>query len=91
MDALVPYAVWLCLIISGLAFLAIIVFGLRNLAYGKVQTVTIITLVVPGILMGALGAALGDWALAGVWTFLIMLVLASVSLFLSGLRGLVGM
>ena len=91
MDALVPYAIWICLVVSGLAFLAIVVFGLRNLAYGKVQPITIITLVVPAVLMGALGLDLGDWALAGIWTFLIMLVLASISLLLSGMRGLIGM
>jgi len=89
MEALVPIFVWISLILSGLGILAIALFGLKSLANGKINTVTVIIVSVPVALFVILGLVLDTWALAGIWTSLLTLVLASVSLLISGARGII--
>ncbi|MCZ6705060.1 MAG: hypothetical protein O6942_04085 [Bacteroidetes bacterium] len=45
----------------------------------------------PGILLVVLGFAMDSWAEAAVMTFMILLVLTSLSLLISSLRGLLGL
>jgi len=90
MEALVPYATWAVLILVGLGLLAIVLFGIRNLTYGKVSPVTMVTVIIPVLLFGILGFVMGDWAIAGIWTFLVMLGLTSLTLLLSSVRGFIG-
>ena len=88
MESLVPISVWIVLGLVGLSFLAMGAFGLRSLIQGKVSPIVIGIVLVPVLLMLGLGFGLGDWSQAGVYTFLVMLVLAALSLLLSGVRGL---
>ncbi|GIV62469.1 MAG: hypothetical protein KatS3mg044_1335 [Rhodothermaceae bacterium] len=91
MDNLVPYAIWAVLLLTGGGLLLIGLFGLRSLFNGKVAPLSIVIVLVPALILLGLGFGTGDWAQAGIITFLVMLALSLVSLFLSGLRGLVGM
>ena len=91
MEAIVPYAIWASLILTGLSVIAIVLFGIRSLAHGKVKPISIITLVVPAVVLLGFGLALGDWARAAIWTFLVMLTLSLLALLLSSTRGLLGM
>ncbi|GIV62300.1 MAG: hypothetical protein KatS3mg044_1166 [Rhodothermaceae bacterium] len=91
METLVPYAIWAVLLLAGIGLLLIVLFGLRNLTFGKISPVSIAIVALPGLLMLGLGLGLGDWAQAGVITFLVMLLLALLSLFLSSLRGFIGL
>ena len=88
METLVPYAIYLVLGLVGLGIVAIVLFGVRNLTHGKVNPMTVALSAVPMVLLVILGLALGDWAVAGVYTFLISLALTSIALVMSGMRGL---
>jgi len=92
MAGIVPYVIWASLILSGLSLVAIVLFGLRNMTYGKMDVVTVTVIAVPFVLFLVLGFAVMDsWAEAAVVTFLVLLVLTSLSLLLSSIRGLLGM
>jgi len=58
MAGLVPYLVWAVIIVSGLSLLAIGLFGIRSLAQGKVDPLTIVFTAVPIVLVGILGLVL---------------------------------
>ncbi|MBO6576588.1 MAG: hypothetical protein JJ896_13250 [Rhodothermales bacterium] len=90
METMVPYAIYLVLALVGLGMVAIVLFGIRNLSHGKVNPSTIVLSGIPMVLLVVLGFALGDWAVAGVYTFLISLVLTTAALLLSGVKGLFG-
>ena len=91
METWIPYAVWLVLILIGISLLALVLFGARNLTFGKVNPLTIALTFVPIALLAVLGLVTGDWSYSGIITVLVMLVITSVTLFLSGLRGLIGL
>lgn len=88
MDSLVVYATWAGIILCGLALLAIALFGVKSMLHGKISPLTAVLILVPVVLLVVLGLIIGDWAVAGIWTMLIMLALAALSLLLSGIRGL---
>ena len=90
METIVPYAIWGVLGLTGLSALAILLFGLRNLTYGKVNPLTVVLSAVPVVLLGAIGFATGDWSYAGIAATLITLAITSLTLLLSGMRGLIG-
>jgi hypothetical protein len=90
MESLVPYAMYLVLGLTGLGLVAIALFGVRNLAYGKVSIMTLVLSSFPIVIMIVLGFVLDDWSAAGIWTTLISLVFTSGALLISGSRGLVG-
>lgn len=89
METMVPYAIYLVLGIVALGMVAIVAFGLRNVAYGKVNMMTIVLSGIPIVLLVVLGFVLGDWSVAAIYTVLIALVMATGSLMLSGLRGII--
>ena len=89
MDAIVPYAVWAALILVGLGVAGIVLFGLRNLTYGKINGLSAAIVVIPAIILVAIGFSTGEWDIAAIWTVVIMFGLAVAALFLSGLRGLI--
>lgn len=89
METMVPYTIYLVLGLVGLGLLAIVGFGLRNLSHGKVNLMTVVLSGIPIVLLGVLGFALGDWSAAAIYTVLIALLLATGSLVLSGLRGII--
>lgn len=88
MESIVPIAVWAAIVIMGLALLGIVLFGVRSIMHGKINLVTGLIILVPAVLLVAIGLVTGDWSAAGIWTMAIMMVLAALALFLSGLRGL---
>ena len=91
MGGIVLYAIWAVLILSGLSLLAIVIFGLRGLTYGNMDPLTMALLAIPAVVVVVLGLTMDTWAEASVLSFLIMLVLTSVSLLLSSFRGLIGL
>lgn len=88
METLVPFAVWAALIISGLSLAALLLFGIRSLASGKVNPISAAIVLLPLIVAALLGLALGDWAQAAILATLVVLVLAAVALLLTGIRGI---
>lgn len=88
MESLVVYATWAGVILCVLALLAIALFGIKSMIHGKVSILTAAIILVPVVLIVVLGFVTGDWAIAGIWTMIIMFGLAILSLLLSGLRGL---
>lgn len=91
METIVPYAIWLCIILIGLGLAALLLFGLRSLTYGKVSPLSIVVIVIPFLILGGLGVATGDWTLAAIWTSVIMFLLGLLALFISGARSLTGL
>lgn len=88
MESLVVYATWAGVILCVLALIAIVLFGLKSILHGKVSPLSGVLILIPVVLLLILGLILGDWAVAGIWTMVIMMILAAVSLLLSGIRGL---
>ena len=88
MDNIVPIAIWAAAVILGLGLLGMALFGIQSIINGKINLVTAAIILVPVILLLILGLIIGDWAVAGIWTLVIMFVLAAVSLLVSGIRGL---
>jgi len=91
MTGIVLYVIWAALIISGFSLLAIVLFGIRNLTYGKMDYVTMALLGVPVVVMAILGFTMDTWADAAIITVLILLAMTSLSLLGSSIRGLLGM
>ena len=90
MEELIPYAVWAAIILVGLGIVAMVGFGLRSLAYGKISWMSILIVVIPIILLVVLGLAMETWAEAAIMTTLIMLGLGVIGLLISGFRGVTG-
>jgi hypothetical protein len=86
--SLVVIAIWVVGILVGLGLLAMLAFGARSLAHGKIKPLSMVIVIFPIVLLGLMGMVLGDWSLAAIYTFFIMFALGLVSLFLSGIRGL---
>ena len=91
MDAIIPYAIWLAIILVAVGILAIVVFGIRNLTYGKVDPLSAVSIAVPLVIFAILGLVIGKWDVAAIWTVVIVFALAIVALLVSGIRGLSGM
>ncbi len=88
MEGIVPLAIWAALILLGLGLVAQVIFGLRNLTYGKISPISMLIVVLPVLLMVVLGFTVDSWAQAGVITVLVMFVLTAIALLLSGLRNM---
>ena len=88
MEQIVPYAIYLVLALIGLGLLAMAIFGLRNVAYGKVKVSTMGVIALPFLIFAGLGCGMRDWAAAGIYALLIMLALTLLALVLSSVRGL---
>lgn len=91
MTAIVPYAVWLVLILVGLSLLTMAIFGLRSMAHGKISWFSMGAVLLPIVLMVILGFATGDWPWSAMIALLVVLGLACLALVLSGLRSIVGL
>ncbi len=85
---MIVIAMWIVGILVGLGLLAMVVFGIRSLTYGKVSPISMVIVSLPVVLLLLLGFIMGDWTLAGIYTFLIMLALAMLSLLVTGVKGL---
>ncbi len=85
---MIVIAMWIVGILVGLGLLAMVVFGIRSLTYGKVSPISMVIVSLPVVLLLLLGFIMGDWTLAAIYTFLIMLALAMLSLLVTGVKGL---
>jgi hypothetical protein len=81
-------SIWAAVILAGLGLLGIALFGLRNLAYGKVETLSIGTVVLPALIFVGLGVSTGTWAQAGIVTVIVMFGFALLGLVYSGIQNL---
>jgi hypothetical protein len=63
-------------------------FSLRNLTYGKVEPLSVVILIVPGIILLILGFTMPSWAQAAMLTLIIMFALTLLGLLVSGVRSL---
>jgi len=88
MQTLVPYAVWAIIIVICLGIIGMLAFGLRSLVQGKAQPITVGVMTVPAVVLVLLGLILGNWAMAAIWTTIIMFALGMLALFSSGVWGL---
>ncbi len=88
MDTIVPLAVWIVIALVGMGVLSILLFGVRSLLNGKVEKMTIMFLALPLVLMAALGLVMGDWALAGIYTLIIMIGMAILAMFWTSIQGI---
>ena len=95
-SSLAYISILVALALVGLGVLLIVVFGARGMAYGKVEPLSIVLVVIPVALLVILGlvfqgtadSAAYAWSQAGIWTVIIMFVLGMIALLLSGVRGL---
>ncbi len=88
MDTLVPIAIWIAAVILGLGLLGMLLFGVKSIMNGKINLFTGAIILVPVILLLILGLIVGDWAIAGIYTLVIMFALAVIGLLVSGIRSL---
>ena len=87
MEALVPLAVWAVMALVGLGIISILLFGLRSLLNGKIDKMSILFIALPIALMVVLGVIMGDWAMAGIYTLIVMIGMAILAMFWTSIRG----
>jgi hypothetical protein len=90
MDAILPLAVWLSIILAVLGLVAIAAFGLRSLSYGKVNALSVVIIAAPIVLVLILGLVMGEWDRAAIWTTVIMAGIALIGLAVYGVRSILG-
>lgn len=81
-------SIWAAVILTGLSLAALALFGLRNLTYGKVETISIAAVALPGVILLILRGTMGAWAEAGITTLIVMFVLSMLGLVYSGITNL---
>ena len=87
-NAILPIAIWAAIALAGLSVLGMGIFGLRSLAYGKVDPVSNALIAIPALLLPILGTALSTWVQAGIYTLVVMFGLALLGLLFTGVRQL---
>lgn len=90
MESLVFYLITAVVALIGLGLAGMLLFGLRNIIWGKIKPLSIIMLVFPFLIMGGIGLATGDWPYAAVLTVFVMIALAALGLVFSGIKGILG-
>ncbi len=85
---MVIFAIYIVLGLMGLGLLAMVAFGIRSAASGKVNVMTMGIVALPMVLLLILGFVMPTWAQAGIYTIAITLVGALLALLVTGLRGL---
>lgn len=81
-------AIWSAVGLVGVSLLGLVLFGLRNLSYGKSEPLTIAAISIPVIVLGVLGVAMPTWAEAGILTVLLMFGLSLIGLVYTGITNL---
>ena len=79
------------LAVTGLALAAMLLFGIRSFAFGKVSPMTTVAILLPVALLVVLGFVMGDWATAAIYSILIMLCIAILAMLYTSVRGLIGL
>ena len=87
-NAILFWSIIVALGLSGLSILAMGLFSLRNVSYGKVRPVTVVLVTAPVLLLGVLGFTMQTWAEAGIFTVVIMFIVSLLGLLGSGVRSL---
>lgn len=90
MDAILPYLVWLTIILTVLGIVAIAAFGIRSLTYGKANLLSVIVIGAPIVLCVVLALVTGEWDRAAILTALILAGVALASLAVFGIRSASG-
>ena len=90
MEAISYWAIMAALILAGLGILAVLLFGVRSLSFGKVQPASVGAMLIPAVILVALRFIIGDWAEAAIVTVFVLVALAMLGLLWSGIRGLAG-
>jgi hypothetical protein len=85
-NVILPIAIYAALALIGLSVLGMGIFGLRSLAYGKVEPLSIGIIAIPGIVLPVLGFSLQTWAQAGIYTLVVMFGLALLGMLFTGIR-----
>lgn len=81
----------LSIVAVGATFVILVVFGVRNLSWGRHSRFTIGSVIIPFIIFGICVPLVGaDYAKAAILTVMIMAVVAIIGLIYSGARGLTG-
>ncbi len=85
---IVVIAIYIVLALIGLSLVAMLLFGVRSVAFGKINPLTMGIVCVPIIILVILGFVLPSWEEAGIMTILITLGLTILALLVTGLKGL---
>lgn len=85
-NIILPIAIWAAILLAGLSVLGMGIFGLRSLAYGKVEPLSIVLIGIPLLLIVGFGFAMETWAQAGIFTLVTMFGLAILGLLATGIR-----
>lgn len=85
---MVTIAIYIVLALTGLGLLAMVLFGARSLAYGKVDPISAAIVFIPVLLLVILGFIMPTWAQAAIWTVIIMFGIAVLSLLFTGVGGI---
>ncbi len=75
--------------ITLLGLLVIALFGIKNLAAGKIQPTTLISVALPALITLVLYFVMGSWAEAAITTVLVMVALGVLVLVGGSLKGIV--
>ena len=85
---IIEIAIYIVLGLMGLGLLCMLLFGIRSVAFGKVNPITMGIVCVPIVILVVLGFVMETWAEAGIMTILITLGLTILALLVTGLKGL---
>ena len=85
---IVVIAIYIVLALIGLSLVAMLLFGVRSVAFGKINPLTMGIVCVPIVILIVLGFVVGDWARAGILTIITMLALTVIALLITGVKGL---
>ena len=85
-NVILPIALWAAIGLAGLSILVMGITGLRSVWYGKVHSLTIGVIAIPGVLVLVLGGVMETWVQAGIYTLAIMFGLLILAMLLTGLR-----
>ncbi len=87
-NAILLVSIYIALGLGGLGILAMGLFSLRNVTYGKARPITVVLVTAPVVLLGILGLVMETWAEAGILTVVVMFIVAAAGLLGSGIRSL---
>ena len=85
--AIEQIAIYLVIGLVAVSMLCILLFGIRAVAFGKVEPMKMIFLGFPFVLFAILGIVMPTWAEAGVYTLVVMIALAIGAMLFTSVKG----
>jgi hypothetical protein len=85
---IVAIAIYIVLGLIGLGLLVMLLFGIRSVAFGKINPLTMAIVCVPLVILVIFGFVMNTWAEAGIMTIIVTLGLALLALLVTGIKGL---